>query len=126
MKGKIASVVACLLLGLMLATIVEAAPMFVATAKNFRGAMYMGCGPSPCAATQAAVAKCCQDSFFARSCKVLCVRMEMPPPPPPMPAMYKPIRKAKPQISQPFNPGPLGQPYNPGPPPPYQWGRPMQ
>jgi len=116
MRRKIALFVACLLLGLTVATTIEAAPMFVATAKNFRGALYIGCGPSPCTATEAAVAKCTQDSFFARSCKVLCVRMELPPPPPPMPAVYKPIRKAKPQISQPYNPGP----------PPYQWGRPMQ
>ena len=124
MRRKIALVVACLLLGVMLAATVEAAPMFVATAKNFRGALYVGCGPSPCAATTAAVAKCSQDSFFARSCKVLCVKMELPPPPPPMPAMYKPIRKAKAHISQPYNPGP------PLPPPAgrgqYQWGRPMQ
>jgi hypothetical protein len=87
--------------------------------------MYIGCGPSPCLATQAAIAKCCQDSFFKRSCKVLCVKMEMPPPPPPMPAMYKPIRKAaKPYMGQPFNAAP---PLHaaPPPPPPYQWGRPM-
>lgn len=114
MSRKIALGATGLVLVLMVTATVEAAPLFVATAQNFRGALYLGYGPSPCAATEAAVAKCSQDSFFTRSCKVVGVRMECPPPPP-MPAMYPPIQKAKPKVSQPY-----------GPPPPYKCGRPMQ
>ncbi|MFA6223721.1 MAG: hypothetical protein WC647_15535 [Desulfomonilaceae bacterium] len=54
--------------------------LFVATAKNFRGALYQGIGPTPGHATEMAVVKCSQDSFAPRSCRVLSVRMECPPP----------------------------------------------
>lgn len=54
--------------------------LFVATAKNFRGALYQGIGPTPGHATEMAVVKCSQDSFAPRSCRVVSVRMECPPP----------------------------------------------
>jgi len=54
--------------------------LFVATAKNFRGALYQGIGPTPGHATEMAVVKCSQDSFAPRSCRVIAVRMECPPP----------------------------------------------
>ena len=54
--------------------------LFVATAKNFRGALYQGIGPTPCHASEMAVVKCSQDSFAPRSCRVISVRMECPPP----------------------------------------------
>lgn len=54
--------------------------LFIATAQNFRGAIYQGIGPSPCDATEMAVARCSQNSFAPRSCRVIAVRMECPPP----------------------------------------------
>ncbi|MGC8659749.1 MAG: hypothetical protein ACP5U1_11800 [Desulfomonilaceae bacterium] len=54
--------------------------LFVATAQNFRGALYQGIGPTPCHASEMAVVRCSQDSFAPRSCKVISVRMECPPP----------------------------------------------
>ncbi len=53
---------------------------FVATAKNFRGALYQGVGPTPGHASEMAIVKCSQDSFAPRSCRVVGVRMECPPP----------------------------------------------
>jgi hypothetical protein len=76
------------------ASLSQAGGMFVATAKNLRGALYQGFGPSPAHATEQALVKCSQDSFIPPSCRVVCVRLECPPPmvqgPPPL---RKPIRK---------------------------------
>jgi hypothetical protein len=103
-----------LVLGYVVAS--HASGMFVATAKNFRGAMYQGIGPTPAHACESAMVKCSQDSFIPPSCQVVAVRMECPPPacfvPPPMPPMRKPIQKSHarpPQV-------PAG----------YSWGRPME
>jgi hypothetical protein len=85
------------------------AGMFVATAKNLRGALYLGAGPTPQHASEQAMVKCSQDSFVPPSCRVVCVRMECPPPVC-APPMRKPIRKSK--VSQAY-------------PPQYSWGRPM-
>ena len=109
MNKRIVVVVAGMLFALMIAAAADASPMFVATAKNFRGALYLGFGPSPYHASEMAVAKCSQDSFVPPSCKVVSVRMECPPP---APMAYKPIRKSRPKVSQNPSPG-------------YQWGRPM-
>jgi len=88
------------------------AGMFVATAKNLRGALYQGYGPTPGHASEMAVVKCSQDSFIPPSCKVVCVRMEMPPvayaPP-----MRKPIMKSRRYMKTTSHPQP------------YSWGRPQ-
>ena len=86
--------VVALSLALMLVFAVPSnAGMFVATAKNFRGALYQGFGPTPGHAAEMAIVKCSQDSFVPPSCRVMCVRMEVPPvvcaPP-----VRKPIRKS--------------------------------
>ncbi len=102
---------------LLMATAAIASPVFVAQAKNLRGALYLGVGPTPYHASEMAVAKCSQDSVIPCTCKVVGVRMECPPAPPPMmmaPQQTK-YRKVKPMA--------VGhQPH----PPVYQWGRPMQ
>lgn len=69
------------------------AGFFVATAKNLRGAMYQGVGPTPQHASEQAMVRCSQDSFIPPSCRVVCVRMEAPPAPllPPVP-MRKPVK----------------------------------
>lgn len=85
------------------------AGMFVATAKNMRGALYLGVGPTPQHASEQAMVKCSQDSFIPPSCKVVCVRMDAPPPVC-APPMRKPIRKSG-----------VAKSY----PPQYSWGRPM-
>jgi hypothetical protein len=84
------------------------ATYFVATAKNARGALYQGVGPTPVHASEAAIIKCSQDSFVPPSCKVMCVRAECPPPVC-APPMRKPISKVNRAYS------------GPG----YSWGRPM-
>lgn len=91
MNKRVGMVLAVVLLVAMLATAVSAAPLFVATAKNFRGALYLGYGPTPHMASEQALSKCSQDSFIAPSCRVLCVRAECPPPcPVPSRKFYKP------------------------------------
>ncbi|MEJ2718503.1 MAG: hypothetical protein P8182_15440, partial [Deltaproteobacteria bacterium] len=99
---------------LMVAAAVHAAPVFVATAKNLRGAIYLGVGPTPYHASEMAISKCSQNSVIPPTCRVLCVRMECPPAPPPMVRKsirkYKPIRKYSPRAQR--------APY-----PNYNWGR---
>ncbi len=79
--------------GLLLTLVASAAysyvpPMFVASAKNLRGALFLGYGPSPHHASEQALVKCSQDSVIPRTCKVLFIRAECPPPPPTA-AVYK-------------------------------------
>ena len=81
---------------------------FVATAKNFRGALYQGVGPTPGHASEMAIVKCSQDSFAPRSCRVVTVRMECPPP---VCAPKKTYKKTSYKTYQPA---------------PYSVGRPMQ
>lgn len=107
MNRKVMVVVAAVLFVLIIAASSNAA-VFVATVKNFRGALYQGVGPTPAHASEMAVVKCSQDSFAPRSCKVLCVRMECPPPVC-APPVRKPISKAA-----------VGRAYPAG-----YWGRPM-
>lgn len=80
---------------------------FVATAQNFRGALYQGFGPTPGHASEMAVVKCSQDSFAPRSCRVITVRMECPPP-----VYGPPIRKPVTKMSGGYAPAP-------------PWGKPM-
>jgi hypothetical protein len=85
MNKKIGVVVLSVLL-LMLVAVASfgyVPPMFVATAKNLRGALYLGYGPTPKHASEQAIVKCSQDSVIPRTCKVTCIRSECPPPPPP-------------------------------------------
>ena len=115
MKRKTMVVVAGVVFMMMVAAAVHAAPVFVATAKNLRGAIYLGMGPTPYHASEIAISKCSQNSVIPCSCKVLCVRMECPPAPPPVVhkssyRKYKPIRKYKPRAQR-------------GPYPNYNWGR---
>ncbi|MFH0822282.1 MAG: hypothetical protein V2B18_05980 [Pseudomonadota bacterium] len=82
MNRSIRLVVACGLFVVMAATAADAAPLFVATAQNLRGALYLGYGPSPQHASEQALVKCSQDAFIPPSCRVMSVRMDCPPPPP--------------------------------------------
>ncbi|MDQ7784232.1 MAG: hypothetical protein RDU20_15210 [Desulfomonilaceae bacterium] len=105
-----------IVLSVCMVLVLSAAPwsdagMFVATAKNLRGALYQGFGPTPGHASEMAVVKCSQDSFIPPSCKVVCVRMEMPPVAY-APKVRKPVAKSRPFMK------------SGGPPPPYSWGRP--
>lgn len=109
MNRKFIVVVAGLMLVLMFAVTSHAGGVFVATAKNFRGALYQGFGPTPGHASEMAVVKCSQDSFIPPSCKVVSVRMECPPP-----VCAPPVRKS---ISKTR----MGQSYPAG----YAMGRPM-
>lgn len=96
MNRKFVALIAGLLFVLMLAAVSHAGGVFVATAKNFRGALYQGFGPTPGHACEMAIVKCSQDSFAPRSCKVVSVRLDCPPPvcAPPAP-MRKPIKKTQ-------------------------------
>ncbi|MCA1961830.1 MAG: hypothetical protein LDL33_13675 [Desulfomonile sp.] len=90
MRKKTFVVVVLLLALICAAAAAWASPMFVATAKNFRGAIFLGYGPTPQHATEAAVSNCTQHSFLPPSCRVINVRMECPPPPPcPPPGISK-------------------------------------
>ncbi len=79
--------------GLLLFSACDSEAFFVATAQNFRGALYQGFGPTPGHASEMAIVKCSQNSFAPRSCRVIEVRMECPPPPPP--PFRKPMTKTK-------------------------------
>jgi hypothetical protein len=105
-----------LLLSLFLTASSFAGGVFVATAKNLRGALYLGYGPTPCHASEMAMVKCSQDSFIPPSCRVLCVRMECPPPvcASPMAMLPPPRHIRKTRVSKthrPPYPGPYGRPY---------------
>ncbi len=95
MKSMIKLVVVCLAVVMLTAATAQAAPMFVATAKNLRGAIYMGYGPTPGHASEQALVSCSQNSFLPPTCKVICVRMEVPPCPPPM-MSKRSVRKIRP------------------------------
>jgi hypothetical protein len=94
MNRKFIVVVAGLLFVLLVAAWSHAGGVFVATAKNARGALYQGFGPTPGHASEMAVVKCSQDSFIPPSCKVVSCRLDCPPPVC-LPPMKRPIRKAK-------------------------------
>lgn len=51
--------------------------IFVATAKNFRGALYIGYGPTAAHAAEMAIVKCSQDSVIPMSCEVCKMRKEL-------------------------------------------------
>lgn len=108
MNRKVMVLVSGLLFVLLIAASSHAT-YFVATAKNARGALYQGVGPTPAHASEAAIVKCSQDSFIPPSCRVTCVRAECPPPVC-APPMRKPISKTG-----------MSRAY-PGP---GYWGRPM-
>ncbi len=104
-KFFVVVVVSGLVMVLLSAAASIASPVFVATAKNFRGALYVGFGPTPGHACEAAVVKCSQDSFIPPSCKVVSVRAECPPPcPPPRKMVRKSSVKAYPPMY------PMGRP----------------
>ncbi len=104
-KFFVVVVVSGLVMVLLSAAASIASPVFVATAKNFRGALYVGFGPTPGHACEAAVVKCSQDSFIPPSCKVVSVRAECPPPcPPPRKMVRKSSMKAYPPMY------PMGRP----------------
>lgn len=107
MTRKMFGLVFVLLLVLVTGAICQANPLFVATAQNFRGALYQGFGPSPAHASEMAVVKCSQDSVIPMSCRVVSVRAECPPPmcPPPM---RKPLSKTR--VSQSYPAVPYGRP----------------
>jgi hypothetical protein len=88
------------------------AGMFVATAKNLRGALYLGYGPTPGHASEMALVKCSQDSFIPPTCRVVCVRMEAPP------VAYIPkVRKSVAKTRR------MTRNRYPGYPRPYSWGQ---
>ncbi len=89
----------------ILAATASEAGIFVATAKNARGALYTGYGPTPNHACENAIVKCSQDSFIPPSYKVMAVRMECPPP------MCAPPRKVVRKMSKVYPPVyPMGRP----------------
>jgi hypothetical protein len=100
--------VVVLVAGFMLVAILAAtsqAGVFVATAKNARGALYTGYGPTPNHACENAIVKCSQDSFIPPSCKVMAVRLDCPPP------MCAPPRKVARQMTKVYPPVyPMGRP----------------
>jgi hypothetical protein len=100
--------VVVLVAGFVLVAILAAtsqAGVFVATAKNARGALYTGYGPTPNHACENAIVKCSQDSFIPPSCKVMAVRLDCPPP------MCAPPRKVARQMSKVYPPVcPMGRP----------------
>ncbi|MFC1834972.1 hypothetical protein ACFL2Q_09580 [Thermodesulfobacteriota bacterium] len=81
MNRQVSVVLASVVLMVMLVSVAQAGPVFVATAKNFRGAMYLGYGPTPQHASEQAIVKCSQNSFIACTCRVVCMRMDAPPVP---------------------------------------------
>lgn len=94
MKIRSCLLVAVAACALLLLSAGDSDAFFVATAQNFRGALYQGFGPTPGHASEMALVKCSQNSFAPRSCRVLEVRMECPPPPCP-PPLRKPMTKTK-------------------------------
>ncbi len=95
MDRKAGGILACVLLVLLTAISVAASPMFIATARNLRGALFVGYGPSPYHASEMAMAKCSQHSWLPFKCRVLGVRMEYPPPPPPWALQPPPSARQK-------------------------------
>lgn len=94
--------------GSLLVSASDSSGFFVATAQNFRGALYQGFGPTPGHASEMAFVKCTQNSFAPRSCRVVEVRVECPPPPCP-PPMRKPMSKTRISYDSPQGP-PWGSP----------------
>ncbi|MGB9618027.1 MAG: hypothetical protein ACP5M0_01060 [Desulfomonilaceae bacterium] len=94
MKTKTLLIAAVVVSGLLFCSVYDSEAFFVATAQNFRGALYQGFGPTPGHASEMAIVKCSQNSFAPRSCRVIEVRMECPPPPCP-PPFRKPMTKTK-------------------------------
>jgi hypothetical protein len=91
------SILFVLLFIFMFSCLCDAGTIFVATAKNARGALYLGYGPNPQCATEKAIEKCSQDSWIPRTCHVVCVRCEMVPDRPiamaPHPQKIKPYNR---------------------------------
>jgi len=112
MNKKFLVLALILMMSLVLAASSFASGVFVATAKNLRGALYQGVGPTPGHASEMAMIKCSQDSFIPPACRVLCVRMECPPPvcAPPMAMMPPPPPVRKTRVSK-THPAPYPQPY---------------
>jgi len=109
MNRKFTGFIAVLLLVLAATATSYANGFFVATAQNFRGALYQGMGPTPGHASEMAVVKCSQDSFLPCSCKVVSVRMECPPAAMCPPPLRKPLSKTR--ISQTYpSSGYMGRP----------------
>lgn len=94
MKTKTSLFALAVVLGVLLLSVYDSDAFFVATAQNFRGALYQGVGPTPGHASEMALVQCTQNSFAPRSCRVLQVRMECPLPPCP-PPFRKPMTKTK-------------------------------
>jgi hypothetical protein len=63
----------------VLSSLCHAGTIFVATAQNMRGAMYLGYGPTPQCASEKAMESCTRDSWIPCSCKIRCIRCEMVP-----------------------------------------------
>jgi len=112
MDKKFVVLGAALMCAAFICSLCDAAPLFVATAKNLRGAMYQGIGPTPMHATEMAMVKCSQDSFIPGSCKVLGVRMDCPLPAPCAAPMPQPVKKVR--AYHPYPPtAPYGRPVMP-------------
>jgi len=94
MNHKFTALVLTLLFVLVFVVSSDASGMFVATAKNLRGALYQGFGPTPGHASEMALVKCTQDTFIPPTCRVIAVRLDCPPPMMAPPPARKPIRKS--------------------------------
>jgi hypothetical protein len=85
--------------------------IYVATAKNLRGALYIGHGPSASHAAEMAIVKCSQDSVIPMTCEVCKMRQE----PVTGPLAKAPVKTRGKHISK--IPGPV--------PPAIPWRKPM-
>jgi len=84
MNRTIRFVIGGLSLLLLTPVTAQAAPLFVATAQNFRGVMFTGYGPGPDLAARTALAACAQHSVLPPTCRVIDIHVEAPLLPPPM------------------------------------------
>ncbi len=79
MNRRILVIIAGVVCVMLMATLANAGLIFVATAKNLRGALYLGAGPTPKHAAEIAIVKCSQDTVIPSTCKVCRMRQEMIP-----------------------------------------------
>jgi hypothetical protein len=85
--------------------------IYVATAKNLRGALYIGHGPTASHAAEMAIVKCSQDSVIPMTCEVCKMRKE---------PVTGPLAKAPAKMMKKYSktiPGPE--------PPAFPWRKPM-
>ncbi len=113
MSRKLIFLLAVVICVMFVAPAANAGWIFVATAKNVRGALYLGAGPTPSHAAEIAIVKCSQDSFLPASCKICRMRKEIVPTKGPV-KKYRPMKRYGKVV-----PPPTSQYAN-------SWGRPIR